>query len=234
MIAAPEAWIGAGSALWLGLLTSMSPCPLATNVAAISYLGRRVDSPRHVFGGGLLYTFGRTAVYVALGALFVLGLLSIPETSRFLQRHMNRILGPLLIVTGLFLLEIFRVAPPGMGRTGEKLRTSLESRGMWGAAPLGALFALSFCPVSAALFFGSLIPLALRFDSPVLYPSLYGAGTALPVVGFALLVAFGARFVGKVFDNLTVIERWARRITGVVFIGVGIYMTLIHTFGLQI
>ena len=234
MTGIPETTISAGTALWLGLLTSISPCPLATNVAAISYLGRRVDSPRHVLGGGLLYTAGRTATYVALGSLFVIGLLSMPETSRFLQRHMNRILGPLLIVVGVFLLEIFRPSLPGLGRAGERLRRNLENKGMWGAAPLGALFALSFCPVSAALFFGSLVPLALRFDSPVLYPSLYGAGTALPVVGFALLVAFGARFVGKAFNSLTVVERWARRLTGIVFVGVGIYMTLIYILGVQI
>jgi cytochrome c biogenesis protein CcdA len=214
--------VSAGTALWLGLLTSMSPCPLATNVAAISYLGRSVDSPRRVLGGGLLYTAGRTAAYVALGFLFVMGLLSMPETSRFLQRHMNRILGPVLIVVGVVLLEVIRLSVPGPGKVSERLGKRLASKGMWGAAPLGALFALSFCPVSAALFFGSLVPLAVRFDSPVVYPGLYGAGTALPVVVFAILVSFGARFVGKAFDRMALVERWARRLTGVVFIAVGI------------
>jgi cytochrome c biogenesis protein CcdA len=230
----PESVISAGSAVWLGLLTSISPCPLATNVVAISYLGRQVDSPRHVLGGGLLYTLGRTAAYVALGFVFVMGLLSMPETSQFLQRHMNRILGPVLIVVGVFLLEVIRPVLPGLGRRGERLRQLLESKGVWGAAPLGALFALSFCPISAALFFGSLIPLSVRFDSPVLYPTLYGAGTALPVVGFAVLIAFGTRFVAQAFDSLAVVERWARRLTGLVFIGVGIYMTVSYTLGIQI
>ena len=105
---------------------------------------------------------------------------------------------------------------------------------MWGAAPLGALFAVSFCPVSAALFFGSLVPLSLKFDSPLLYPSLYGIGTALPVVAFAILIAFGARFVAKAFNRLAVVERWARRLTGLVFAGVGIYMTVIYTLGIQL
>ena len=234
MTGLPEALISAGSAVWLGILTSISPCPLATNVAAISYLGRRVDSPRHVLGGGLLYTVGRTVAYVALGFACVMGLLSMPEVSRFLQRHMNRILGPVLIVAGVFLLEVIRPVLPGLGRRGEKLRERLQSKGVWGAAPLGALFALSFCPVSAALFFGSLVPLAVRFDSPVLFPTLYGAGTALPVVAFAVLVAFGARFVAKAFDRLAVVERWARRLTGVVFVVVGIYMTVIYTLGIQL
>lgn len=234
MTGLPEALISAGSAVWLGILTSISPCPLATNVAAISYLGRRVDSPRHVLVGGLLYTVGRTVAYVALGFVCVMGLLSMPEVSRFLQRHMNRILGPVLIVAGVFLLEVIRPVLPGLGRRGEKLRERLQSKGVWGAAPLGALFALSFCPVSAALFFGSLVPLAVRFDSPVLFPTLYGAGTALPVVAFAVLVAFGARFVARAFDRLAVVERWARRLTGVVFVVVGIYMTVIYTLGIQL
>ena len=229
----PEALISAGSAVWLGILTSISPCPLATNVAAISYLGRRVDSPRHVLGGGLLYTVGRTVAYVALGFVCVMGLLSMPEVSRFLQRHMNRILGPVLIVAGVLLLEVIRPVLPGLGKRGEKLRERLETKGVWGAAPLGALFALSFCPVSAALFFGSLVPLAIRFDSPVLFPTLYGAGTALPVVGFAVLVAFGTRFVAKIFNRLAVVERWARRLTGLVFVGVGIHMTVVYTLGIQ-
>jgi len=230
----PEAVLSAGSAVWLGVLTSISPCPLATNIAAISFIGQRVDSPRHVLGGGLLYTLGRAAAYVALGSVLVLGLLSMPEVSQFLQRHMNRILGPVLIVAGALLLEVFRPVLPGLGRTGERIRERLETKGVWGAFPLGALFALSFCPVSAALFFGSLVPLAVRFDSPVLFPSLYGAGTALPVVAFAILIAFGARFVAKAFNRLAVVERWFRRLTGLVFVAVGIYMTLIYTLGVQI
>jgi cytochrome c biogenesis protein CcdA len=227
-----EAALSVVSALWLGLLTSISPCPLSTNITAISYLGRRVDNPRYVLGGGLLYAVGRTVVYVALAALFVMGMLSIPKVSRFLQQYMNQILGPVLVVTGVILLEWVRLTLPGRGRGGENLRRRLESSGLWGAAPLGALFALSFCPASAALFFGSLVPLALRFDSPVLYPAVYGAGTALPVVAFAFVIAFGARFVGKAFNRLAQVEFWARKLTGFVFIGVGLYMTAAYTFGM--
>jgi cytochrome c biogenesis protein CcdA len=228
-----EAMIGAGSAVWLGILTSISPCPLATNVAAISYLGRRLDRPRHVLGAGVLYTAGRSAAYVVLGSILVLGLLSIGETSRFLQRSMNRVLGPVLIVVGALLFEWVRWVLPGLGLRAERLRQGLESKGAWGAFPLGALFALSFCPVSAALFFGSLVPIAVRFDSPVLLPGLYGAGTALPVVAFAILIAFGSRLVARAFDRLAVVELWARRLTAVVFIGVGIYMTVVYTVGVE-
>jgi len=230
----PETVVHAGSAIWLGILTSISPCPLATNVAAISFLGRRVDHPGYALGGGLLYTLGRTAAYVGLGLVCVKGLLSMPEASQFLQRHMNRILGPVLIIVSVFLFQWIRPVLPGWGRGGEKVRRRLEAGGLWTAVPLGVLFALSFCPVSAALFFGSLVPLAVRFDSPVLYTSLYGVGTALPVVGFSLLIAFGARYVAKAFDRLGVVERWGRRLTGAVFLAVGIYMTLVYTLGIEI
>jgi cytochrome c biogenesis protein CcdA len=187
-----------------------------------------------VFGGGLLYALGRALAYVALGGLLLAGLMSAPGVSSFLQRHMNRIVGPLLIVVGLFLLELIRVRLPGLGRSGQQLQNRLGSSGMWGAAPLGALFALSFCPVSAALFFGSLVPLALEMRSPVLLPTVYGAGTALPVALFAVLVATGARVVGVAFKRVTLVERWVRRVLAAIFIGVGIYMTLSYTFELGI
>ncbi len=226
-----ELTLAAGSALWLGVLTSISPCPLATNIAAVSFLGRRVDSPVTVFGGGVLYALGRTATYVALGAALLAGLMSAPGLSTFLQRNMNRLVGPVLIVVGLFLLEIIRLRLPATGESGEKLRNRLAAGGMWGAVPLGALFALSFCPVSAALFFGSLLPLALEADSPVLLPTAYGVGTALPVIFFALLLAAGAKGVGLAFKRLTAIELCVRRIMAVLFLAVGLYMTGVYTLG---
>jgi cytochrome c biogenesis protein CcdA len=224
--------LAAGTALWLGILTSISPCPLATNIAAVSFLGRRVDSPLAVFGGGLLYALGRTIAYVTLGALLLAGLMSAPGVSSFLQKHLTDFVGPLLIVVGLFLLEAIRVRLPGLGRSGENLQGHFSSRGMWGATPLGALFALSFCPLSAAFFFGSLLPLALRMESSVLIPAIYGFGTALPVVLFAMLIALGTRGLGIALKRIAVIERWARRVMAVIFIGVGIYMTIVFTFGL--
>ena len=217
------------SALWLGILTSISPCPLATNIAAISYIGRSVESPRRVLLNGLLYTLGRTITYLVLGVLLVLSLLSAPYVSNTLQTYMNKILGPILILVGMFLLELIRL---NLGSSG--LKSAISSRadrmGTWGSAILGMGFALSFCPVSAALFFGSLIPLALKNNSSVLLPTLYGIGTAVPVVVFAVLVALSAHSVGKVFNRINHIERWARRITGVVFIGVGLYLTLVYVF----
>lgn len=145
-------WILAmGAAFWLGVLTSISPCPLATNIAAISYIGRQVDRPRHVLWTGLSYTAGRMLCYVLLGWVLVASLLSAPILSNGLQVYMNRLLGPLLILAGMFLLEMIRLPIPS-GALTEKLRQYAGSQGLWGAFLLGIIFALSFCPVSAALF----------------------------------------------------------------------------------
>jgi cytochrome c biogenesis protein CcdA len=142
---------------------------------------------------------------------------------------MNKLLGPLLIIVGMFLLELLSVNFSG-GGVSDKMQRRVERMGIWGAVPLGFVFALSFCPVSAALFFGSLIPLCLKANSVVTLPTLYGIGTALPVIVFAVAIAIGATAVGKLFEKTKRIEWWARRITGVVFILVGIYFCLRYIF----
>jgi cytochrome c biogenesis protein CcdA len=226
-------FLSAVSAFWLGILTSISPCPLATNIAAISYIGKRVGSPQNVFLSGFLYNLGRMLAYVALGALLVASILSVPEVSRFLQQYMNKLLGPILIMAGMLLLELIRLTTSGTG-VSEKMQRRVDRSGMWGAMLLGFVFALSFCPISAALFFGSLIPLSVKHSSAVILPSVYGIGTGLPVMIFAVLIAMGTRFVGSLFTKLTRIEFWARRITGVIFILVGIYYCLTYIFGLNL
>jgi cytochrome c-type biogenesis protein len=221
-------WLAIGSALWLGILTSISPCPLATNIAAVSYVGRRVGSRRAVLLSGGLYTVGRSLVYVLLGAAAVWSLMSMVAVSSFLQGTFYRLLGPLLIVVGLLLLGVFKFALPNLAAS-EDLQKRVDQAGVWGAGLLGVVFALSFCPVSAGLFFGSLVPLAVDRSSPLLLPFVYGLGTALPVAVFAVLLAAGVGWVGAAIDRVQVFERWARRVTAVVFIAVGIYETLRST-----
>jgi cytochrome c biogenesis protein CcdA len=224
-------WMLAGvTALWLGVLTSISPCPLATNIAAISYISRRADQTRTALLSGILYTVGRTLTYVVLGVLLTASLLSVPEVSQWLQKSMNRLLGPLLIVVGMFLLELLKL-PSGSGsRWAESLRVRAESMGVWGAGLLGILFALTFCPLSAALFFGSLIPLSLSTGSVLLMPALYGIGTAVPVFGFALVISLGAKGIGRAFSRVSMFDKWARLLTGVVFIAVGVYLCMVFVF----
>ncbi|MDQ7824227.1 MAG: aromatic aminobenezylarsenical efflux permease ArsG family transporter [Candidatus Eremiobacteraeota bacterium] len=223
---------GVLSALWLGILTSISPCPLAANIVAISFIGKNVGSTRNVILAGLFYTLGRAFTYVLLTMFIVSSLLSIPEVSMFLQEWMNKVTGPLLVLVGLVLLEVINLSMFKGRGISDSLKEKVEKSGIWGAALLGIVFALTFCPVSAALYFGSLIPLCLGAASKVLYPALYGLGTALPVIGFAFLIAFSAQSVGKAFNSLAKIEGWARRITGGVFILAGIYLSLKHIGGL--
>jgi cytochrome c biogenesis protein CcdA len=221
-------WLATGSALWLGILTSISPCPLSTNIAAVSYVGRRVGSGRAVLLSGALYTSGRSLAYLLLGAASVWSLMSMVSVSSFLQGTFARLLGPILIVLGLLLLGVFELSVPSVG-VSDGLQARVDRAGIWGAGILGLVFALAFCPVSAGLFFGGLVPLAVERSSPLLLPVVYGIGTALPVIIFAALLAAGARRLGEALDRVQVFERWARRVTAVVFIGVGIYETLRST-----
>ena len=224
--------LAAASALWFGILTSISPCPLAMNITAISYIGRRVDNPRRVLSAGLLYTAGRALTYTVLGALLVASLLAAPRLSYMLQKYMNLALGPLLIIIGMVLLELISFSHRG-GGVSKGMQRRVDRLGMWGALLLGIVFALSFCPVSAALFFGSLLALAVRHGSGVILPAVYGIGTGLPVLVFAILIAFGANRLGRAYDSLAAFESWARRITGVVFIAAGIYYSLTYIFGIS-
>ncbi len=222
------AW-GIGLALWFGILTSISPCPLATNIAAISYIARKVGNSRQVFLTGLLYTVGRTVAYMVLAVVLVAGALSIPEVSRFLQEYMHLVIGPILIIVGMFLVGLIEMDLGG-GGMGEGLQKRVDALGVWGALLLGIVFALTFCPTSAFLFFGSLVPLSLDLNSTVALPAVYGVGTALPVIVFAVLLATSAQSVGKAYNVLAKVEWFARTATGCIFILVGIYFSLAHVF----
>jgi cytochrome c biogenesis protein CcdA len=222
-----------GTALWLGILTSISPCPLATNIAAISYISGKLGRPRTAAATGALYALGRALAYPALGYVIALGLINVPGLSGFLQRYMNKALGPLLVLVGMLLLGLlsFRVPDSSFGHS---LRGTAERLGIWGGLLLGILFALSFCPVSAALFFGSLLPLAVANDSTVLLPLLYGVGTALPVLLVSGALVMGGAAIRRLHAGLTRIERWSRPATGVLFIAVGIYLSLVYVYNVRI
>jgi cytochrome c-type biogenesis protein len=213
------------SAFWLGILTSISPCPLATNIAAVSFISRNLGSPKKVLLSGFLYAAGRMLTYIAIAVLAVASLLSLPEVSFFLETNMHKFIGPLLIVVGVILLDVLPISFSASLVSGS-VQEKAGKWGMWGSGILGIIFALTFCPLSAALFFGSLIPLAIDGKSAVLMPSVYGLATALPVVAFAFVMVFSMKSIGKIFDKLTQIEKWVRKLTAIVFIGAGIYLLL--------
>jgi len=177
----------------------------------------------------MLYTLGRVIAYTALAALVVASVLSAPGMAVWLQRNINLLLGPLLVLVGMVLVGLIELPLPS-GATLDAYRERVQKFGLASAGLLGLLFALSFCPVSAAIFFGSLIPLAIAEQSPMLLPVVYGIGTGVPVLGFAILLTFGVKSVGTAFQRVSNVDRWLRPATGLVILSVGIYLTLVHVY----
>jgi len=221
--------IAFASAFWLGILTSISPCPLATNIAAVSFLAKKLIHQRIVFWSGISYTLGRMLTYAILGFIIIYSFLSVPSVANFSQKYMNKVLGPILIIVGLFLLDILKFNIRGLSVSQEK-QDNLAKLGIKGSFVLGLLFALSFCPVSAALFFGSLIPLSLKYKFGIILPFIYGIATGLPVSIFVLLIALGVKSLNYWYKKAVEFEIYARKITAVIFILVGIYYLLAYVF----
>ena len=230
-------WLAVVSALWLGIQTSISPCPLATNIAAVAFLGRTVSSPRRVLLSGMMYAIGRTIAYVGLSVL-ILWILKDQIAagsvlSNVLQKYGLMAIGPILIVLGMILLNMLNL-PGSLSLAGAGLQERAAKGGLWWSGALGFIFAMSFCPASAALFFLLLIPLAAAQESMLVLPTLYGVGTALPVIVFAILMVFANQYVAKTFDKLSVVERWVRIGAGVVFIAAGIFYCLTIIYGVNL
>lgn len=221
-------WLVAlGTSAWLGILTSISPCPLASNVAAISYLTREAGRPREMLISGILYSLGRSATYGILGALIALSLLNVPSVAFFLQSRMNQILGPILILAGVLLLGWVRIRLPGFA-PGEGTVSRIRALGRAGAILLGMLFALSFCPVSAGIFFGNLVPLSLQQQSPFSLPLAYGVGTALPVLAVAAAISLGVRGWLEWLERASRLQERLKKMTGWIFLLVGLYYVMVH------
>jgi cytochrome c-type biogenesis protein len=215
------------TALLLGLITAIAPCPMATNIAAVAYITRNVTDRKYAVITGSLYTLGRMFSYSLLGILIIVVGLEIPGVSGAIQDVGEKVLGPLLIVVGLLMLYIDRI-PFGTG--GGKL-ASLGSKvagwGMIGGFLLGVIFALAFCPYSAVLFFGALIPVALKSTGGVALPAVFAIGTGLPVLIFGTLLSLGVAGVANWLNAITRAERIIRIIVSLVFIGVGIYYVVL-------
>ena len=214
------------TALLLGLLTALSPCPLATNIAAIGYIGKDIEDRRSVFRKGLLYTLGRVVAYTLLGIVLI-GIIrsgaSMFGVQKFIGTWGELLLGPLLIVIGLLMLFGHRLNLPQFGFNGKG--EGLAKKGSWGAFLLGVLFAMAFCPSSGMFYFGMLIPMSSRATMGYLLPVVFAVATALPVLIVAWILAFSAGEIGKFYGRVKTIERWLSIVVGVVFIVVGIYQT---------
>lgn len=211
------------SAFLLGLLASLAPCTMTTNIAALAYISRKVADRKYSIITGALYTLGRMFSYTLLGILIISVGLEIPWLSSFLLDAGEQVLGPFLIVAGLVMLNIDRIS---FGRGSEKLTSlggKVASWGMIGGFLLGVIFALAFCPYSAVMFFGILIPIALKSAGGITLPAVFAIGTGLPVLIFGTLLSAGIAGVFTWLNAITRAERIIRVIVSITFIGVGIY-----------
>lgn len=212
------------TAFLLGLLTAVSPCPLATNIAAIGFIGRNVESRRRIFLNGLLYTLGRIIAYTVLGIVLILILregASLFGIQKFIGRYGELILGPALLLIGLFMLFGSKLKLPSFGFRGNG--EGLARKGGFGALLLGMLFAMAFCPTSGVLYFGMLIPMSATAAAGYLLPVLFALATALPVLIVAWILAFSVQRIGSFYGRMQTVQKWLNRIVGGIFVGIGIY-----------
>lgn len=209
------------SALVLGLMTAISPCPLATNITAVGFVSKDIENRRRVFINGLLYTLGRAISYMGIALIIYLGADQL-KFSRFFQLYGEKILGPLLILIGLFMLGVLKISFPGVSG----LTSRMENKTRWGyldAILLGMIFALAFCPYSGVLYFGMLVPMTVASASGLYLPLVFAIATGLPVILFAWVLAFSVGSIGGVYNRVKHFEKWFRRVVAVLFILVGVY-----------
>ena len=212
------------TALVLGLLTALSPCPLATNIAAIGYIGKNIDNRKQIFLNGLLYTLGRVVAYTLLGILLIAllkGGSSMFGVQKFISKYGEMVIGPAVLLIGLYMLFGSRLRLPSFGFNGNG--ELLARKGRWGAFLLGVLFALAFCPSSGVFYFGMLIPMSATVAMGYLLPILFAVATALPVLVVSWVLAFSAGQIGKVYGQMQTIQKWMDFAVGVLFVIVGIY-----------
>ena len=219
------------AAFFIGLMTAISPCPLATNITAIAYISKRIDNSRHTLLTGFVYTLGRMAAYIAVASVIVFFGMNIQIIALTLQHYGERLLGPFLILCGIFLLDIvhFDRLPGGDWFSGftSGISARLAEKGYLGAFLLGVIFALSFCPFSAVLFFAMLIPLALGAGDPVIIPAVFALATGLPVIVISYLLVRGVGKCTGIVQKIGAAEHWIRRAVAVVFLVVGVYYVVI-------
>ncbi len=214
------------SALILGLMTAISPCPLATNITATAFISKNISSKRKVFLSGLLYSLGRGFSYTAIGLILYFGASKF-HIARFFNQNGEKYLGPLLIIIGLIMLNIIKLNFLGKSNFQEKLSEKFKDKGLLGSFLIGVVFALAFCPYSGALFFGMLIPMTIASADGLFLPIVFAFGTGLPVILFTYLLAFTAGKVGVFYNRITKVEKVMRTVAGAVFILTGLYYVAI-------
>ena len=216
------------TAFVLGLMTAISPCPLATNITATAYISKNITSKKKVFISGILYSIGRAFSYSVIGLFLFFGASKF-HIALFFNQNGEKFLGPLLIILGLIMLNVIKLNFLGKSNFTERLSNKFKDKGLLGSFLIGVVFALAFCPYSGALFFGMLIPITISSANGLYLPIIFAFGTGLPVILFTYLLAFTAGKIGVFYNRITKIEKVMRTVAGIVFIGTGLYYIAIFT-----
>lgn len=215
------------AAFGLGLLTAISPCPLATNITATAYIAKTISNKRKVLLSGFIYTFGRMFSYTFLGALIYFGTSKF-QVARLFQGYGEKLIGPVMILIGLIMLNVIRLKMFGQINLTAKLAERFKEKGLLGSFLLGVIFALAFCPYSGALFFAMLIPMTMSVSSGLVLPIVFSFGTGIPVIFFAFIIAFSMEKLGRYFNAIQKAEKVMRSIAGVTFVFTGLYYLNIY------
>lgn len=213
-------------ALILGLMTAISPCPLATNITAIAYISKDIENKQKIFINGLIYTLGRALSYSIIGLILFFGASKF-QISKIFVSSGEKFLGPLLIIIGLLMLDVLKIKFPSFGKLTEKMQNNTKKGSYISALLLGVVFALAFCPYSGVLFFGMLIPITITSASGLYLPFVFAIATGLPVIIIAYLLAFSVSGIGNFYKRIQIFQKWFNRIVAVVFILVGLYYVYI-------
>jgi len=211
------------AAFFIGLMTAISPCPLATNITAIAYISKKIDDGKHTLITGFFYTLGRMFTYVLLASLIVYIGINVQSISLGLQKYGERLIGILLVFIGLVMLNVIKLSFIKSSGKLDKIKEKLSERGYLGSFLLGVIFALAFCPFSAVLFFGMLIPLALQYSDGILIPSVFAFATGLPVILLSFVLVFSVSKLSNIIKKVELVEKYTRLIVGWIFIIVGVY-----------
>jgi cytochrome c-type biogenesis protein len=211
------------AAFFIGLMTAISPCPLATNITAIAYISKKINNGKHTLLTGFVYTLGRMFTYILLASLIVYIGLNVQSISLSLQKYGERLIGILLVFIGLIMLNIIRLNFIKSSGKLDKIKEKLSDKGYLGSFLLGVIFALAFCPFSAVLYFGMLIPLALKYSDGILIPSIFAFATGLPVILLSFILVFSVSKLSNIMKKVELVEKYTRYIVGLIFVVVGIY-----------
>jgi cytochrome c-type biogenesis protein len=210
------------SALILGIMTAISPCPLATNITAIGFISKDIENRKKIFYNGLWYTLGRAISYTTIGIILYFGA-STFKIARFFQGHGEKFLGPLLVIVGVLMFDFIKLKFPGFSGFNDYFERRKNKNSLWSALLLGIVFALAFCPYSGVLYFGMLIPITISSPSGLFLPVIFAIATGLPVIIVAYLLAFSISSLGSFYNKVKIFEKWFRRVIAVIFILVGLY-----------